>query len=265
MGITVLKHNVPWGPFTPEQIRECLERGDFDLQAMAHARGLKEWQPLGEVLQYLEHGTLPPPVPALPNLPPTPPMAVAPKIPKMPPPLSPRPPAMPATPPRMPQMPAAPSIEPKLVTAPFVSRFIAFLIDCGVLFVPIVVLFVVGAITIEIRLLWERADAESSHQQWLLLQRNFNQLVILVAVVLAWLYAAGLECSRWQATVGKQWMGLKVTDLAGERLSFFRATGRLLAKYLSALPCFLGFIMALFSSRGSALHDRVAGTRVIKN
>jgi uncharacterized RDD family membrane protein YckC len=60
-------------------------------------------------------------------------------------------------------------------------------------------------------------------------------------------------------------MGLKVTDARGERMTFLRATGRYMAKYLSALPCFLGFIMALLSSRGRALHDRLSGTRVVRS
>ena len=51
----------------------------------------------------------------------------------------------------------------------------------------------------------------------------------------------------------------------GERISFLRATGRYAAKYLSALPCFLGFIAALFSSRRLALHDRLADTRVVRD
>jgi uncharacterized RDD family membrane protein YckC len=59
-------------------------------------------------------------------------------------------------------------------------------------------------------------------------------------------------------------MGIKVTDAQGERISFLRATGRYAAKYVSALPCLLGFIMALFSSRGLALHDRLADTRVVR-
>jgi uncharacterized RDD family membrane protein YckC len=60
-------------------------------------------------------------------------------------------------------------------------------------------------------------------------------------------------------------MGIKVTDAQGERISFLRATARYAAKYLSALPCFLGFIMALFSSRGLALHDRLTDTRVVRD
>ncbi len=58
---------------------------------------------------------------------------------------------------------------------------------------------------------------------------------------------------------------MKVTDVHGERIGFLQATGRYAAKYLSALPCFLGFIAALFSSRRLALHDRLAGTRVVRS
>ena len=102
-------------------------------------------------------------------------------------------------------------------------------------------------------------------QQWALLHRNFQQLLWLVAIGLAWIYAAGLESSRWQATVGKRWMGIQVADANGARLSFLQATGRHFGKYLSALPCFLGFMVALFSSRGMAWHDRLADTRVVRH
>ena len=77
MGITVLKHNVPWGPFTRAQIQDGLARGDFTLQYLAHAPGLKEWLPLGEVLDYVEKNAGPrqpslPPVPGPRELPPIP-------------------------------------------------------------------------------------------------------------------------------------------------------------------------------------------------
>ena len=102
-------------------------------------------------------------------------------------------------------------------------------------------------------------------EEWELLELNIRRLAWLVAIGFGWLYGAGLECSPSQATVGKRWMGIKVTDAHGERMSFLRATGRYAAKYLSALPCFLGFFMALFSSRGLALHDRLADTQVVRS
>ena len=107
---------------------------------------------------------------------------------------------------------------------------------------PVVILFGLGLLAIEVPRLWEHTDSESLNQEWELLKRNIRQLAWLVAVGFGWLYGAGLECSSSQATIGKRWVGVKVTDAQGERISFLRATGRYAAKYLSALPCFLGFI-----------------------
>jgi len=255
VGITVLKNNVPWGPFTRAQINEGLNRGDFTLRDLAHAEGFPEWTPLSDVLQVVDRAPLPP-VPVTRDLPPIPvPVKSTP------------PPFLPTAEQRAPKKVVAPPIprpEVQLTKAPFIRRTIAFLVDCAILFVPIIFIFCLGAATIAIQGLWEHTDGETMHQEWALLRRDFYNLLLLVAIGFAWLYAAGLESSRWQATPGKQWMGLKVTDAGGERISFLRATGRHAGKYLSALPCFLGFVSALFSSRGLALHDRLADTRVIR-
>jgi uncharacterized RDD family membrane protein YckC len=40
----------------------------------------------------------------------------------------------------------------------------------------------------------------------------------------AWPYFAGLESSAWQASLGKRVLGMVVTDGAGRRISFGRAT-----------------------------------------
>ncbi|PYV64750.1 MAG: RDD family protein, partial [Acidobacteria bacterium] len=58
--------------------------------------------------------------------------------------------------------------------------------------------------------------------------------------------------------------GLKVTDLAGRRISFARASGRYFAKYLSSMTLLIGYIMAGFTERKQALHDMIAGTLVIR-
>jgi uncharacterized RDD family membrane protein YckC len=57
-------------------------------------------------------------------------------------------------------------------------------------------------------------------------------------------------------------MGLKVTDLSGQRISFARATGRHFAKFLSGMILMIGYIMAGLTARKQALHDMVAGTLV---
>lgn len=83
-----------------------------------------------------------------------------------------------------------------------------------------------------------------------------------VGVFASWLYEAFMESSKFQATLGKMIFGMKVTDLAGNRMSFERATGRHFAKYLSGMILLFGYIMAGFSARKQALHDMIAGTLV---
>ena len=86
----------------------------------------------------------------------------------------------------------------------------------------------------------------------------------LVSTVVGWLYYAGMESSARQATLGKMAMGLAVTDLSGDRVSFLRATGRYFAKILSALILLIGFIMVAFTEKKQGLHDMLAGTLVVK-
>lgn len=82
------------------------------------------------------------------------------------------------------------------------------------------------------------------------------------AVLLAWLYRAGMESSRFQGTLGKLATQIRVTDLDGNRISFERATGRYFAKSLSIIALGVGYIMVGFTSRKQGLHDRLAGTLV---
>jgi uncharacterized RDD family membrane protein YckC len=283
MAITILKNNAPWGPFTRAQIDDGLARGDFTVKYLAHAPGLKEWLPLGEVLDYVERNA----GPGMPSLPPIPGPRQLPPVPEpasIPVPSASQPPILPASNPRAPAKPAPPTPLPvspvsekreskpetkpdvQLKSASFFPRGIAFLIDCAILFVPLAILYVIGALAIEIpAATWHHIPHQTRMEQWEWLDQSIRRLAWLVAVGLGWLYGAGLESSPSQATVGKRWMGLKVTDPQGGRISFLRATGRYAAKYLSALPCFLGFIAAIFSSRGLALHDRLADTRVVRD
>lgn len=90
-------------------------------------------------------------------------------------------------------------------------------------------------------------------------------LFYLIIIVSYWLYFALFESSRRRATLGKMALGLIVTDLQGEKLSFGRATGRHFGKLISAMICYIGFIMAGFTDRKQALHDMIAGTLVARS
>jgi uncharacterized RDD family membrane protein YckC len=55
--------------------------------------------------------------------------------------------------------------------------------------------------------------------------------------------------------------------MAGQRVSFARATGRHFAKIISNLASFgigLGYIMAGFTAKKQALHDMIAGCLVLR-
>lgn len=83
-------------------------------------------------------------------------------------------------------------------------------------------------------------------------------------VIIGWLYAALLESSDMQGTLGKKLCGIKVVDLDGRRVSFGRATGRHFGKILSGLILLIGYIMAAFTEKKQALHDMMAGCLVVK-
>lgn len=85
--------------------------------------------------------------------------------------------------------------------------------------------------------------------------------VMLIGV---WLYYALMESGHNQATLGKMAVGIKVTDMDGNRISFLRATGRHFGKIISAMILYIGFIMAGLTDKKQALHDMMASCLVIK-
>jgi uncharacterized RDD family membrane protein YckC len=89
-------------------------------------------------------------------------------------------------------------------------------------------------------------------------------LAVVVWIVGDWLYSSFMTSSRRQATFGKQWMHLKVTNLEGDRISFLQATGRHFAKFLSTFILLGGFVMAAFTRHKQTLHDLAAGTFVVR-
>jgi uncharacterized RDD family membrane protein YckC len=88
-------------------------------------------------------------------------------------------------------------------------------------------------------------------------------MVVLALTVLGWLYFALMEMSVNQGTLGKMALGIKVTDLNGNRITFGKATGRYFGKIVSAMILYIGFIMAGFTDKKQALHDIMAGCLVV--
>ncbi|MCY4599244.1 MAG: RDD family protein [Acidobacteria bacterium] len=86
----------------------------------------------------------------------------------------------------------------------------------------------------------------------------------VVSLFGGWLYFALMESSRFQGTLGKMAVQIKVTDLEGNRISFGRATGRHFGKIVSGIILLIGYIMVAFTERKQGLHDMMAGCLVVR-
>lgn len=147
--------------------------------------------------------------------------------------------------------------------AGFWRRFAANLIDGLILLIVTFVLFFVFLVLMG-AILGSAGVNLGDDQLDQLGNSPFSRLLFYsLFLIVAWLYYAFQESSRRQATLGKRAIGIRVTDLAGNRISFGRATGRYFARYLSSMFFGIGFIMAGLTRRKQALHDKIADTLVI--
>lgn len=85
----------------------------------------------------------------------------------------------------------------------------------------------------------------------------------ILSLATNFLYFTLMESSAKQATLGKMALGIKVVDTEGHRISFGRAAGRYFGKILSSITLCIGYLMAAFTERRQALHDKLAGTLVV--
>jgi uncharacterized RDD family membrane protein YckC len=185
--------------------------------------------------------------PAVPILPPADPVSFAP---------APPPPPGLAAPPPLPS--ALPPPPPAVAYAGFWIRFVAWFIDAVILYV-----IAMGtnalmrlAAGIPVMPIWSSSRGATFAS---------GCAELCVSVIVGWLYKSLSESSAVQATPGKRALRLRVTDMAGRRISFARATGRTFAKILSVLTLGVGYVMAGFTARHQALHDLIAETVVLRD
>ncbi|WHY87908.1 RDD family protein [Neobacillus novalis] len=151
----------------------------------------------------------------------------------------------------------------------FWMRFAAYLLDSVIISIPLTILMIVimvfGLGTMDVftdPAAVENGDITNQQAISLLL---LTLLMVLIGVVVSTVYYAGMHASKWQATVGKKLLKLKVTDLQGNRISFWRAFGRLLAMSFLSGIFYIGYIMAAFTEKKQSLHDLIAGTVVVED
>ncbi len=155
---------------------------------------------------------------------------------------------------------------PVLPYAGFWLRFVAYIIDgfvlgAGFFAIILVLLMVTGLGSAVSRI----HSGEDIGETFALLGVASIFLGIGIAIVGGWLYFAMMESSSWQATLGKRALSIQVTDLAGQRISFGRASGRHFGKVITNLiPFAIGWILAGVTEKKQALHDMIASCLVLR-
>jgi len=79
------------------------------------------------------------------------------------------------------------------------------------------------------------------------------------------IYSIMMEATIKQGTYGKVLMGLKVSDEAGSPITLGTSVIRNLSKLICVITLGLGYIYGFFDKRQQCLHDKIAGTLVIKD
>lgn len=135
--------------------------------------------------------------------------------------------------------------------AGFWRRVIAFLIDHAIILIPLTaLLYGLGAFEI-----LNSDDPIAAETAYLDQVTKFSVGLLPLYLGVLWLYYALLESGTHQATLGKRILGIKVTDMEGRRVGFWRCLGRQIGKLVSKATLGIGFAVAAFTSKKQALHD----------
>jgi uncharacterized RDD family membrane protein YckC len=155
---------------------------------------------------------------------------------------------------------------PAMVYAGFWLRVVAYLIDGLLAGIGFGVLALIGFAIVGVGHFKDFAQGANNPDDFFTPDVIGLVFVLAVtAVVMVWLYFAGMESSVYQGTLGKMALGLIVTDLEGRRISFGRASGRYFSKLITGLiPLGIGYAMAGFTEKKQALHDMIASCLVLR-
>ncbi len=85
-----------------------------------------------------------------------------------------------------------------------------------------------------------------------------------ISVVVSLLYEPIFEASFLQASPGKALLGMRVTDLQGNRITFKKAIIRYFMKIVSGFLLMIGYLIQPFTEKRQALHDIAAETLVVR-
>ena len=144
--------------------------------------------------------------------------------------------------------------------AGFWLRVVASVIDSIIIGVPLSIIGVILGV-VEVSL---AADSYLMGDNALVLMDIIEVVTYLLGALVGVFYYAGMHSSKWQATLGKRMVGIKVIHSRGGRISFLRGVWRYIATFFSGITLYIGYMMAGFTERKQALHDKMAETLVVR-
>lgn len=229
------------GPYKESDVRQWLRSGQVSRDDLGWYEGLADWQPLSVLFPDERPSAAPPPMQSAP--------------------------ASPYSAPPMPQAVTTTSLEDY---AGFWQRFGAWVIDLAVLLVPAAIIYQsMGGFTAYMTLLGHVREGLTAGPEMTEAMKAYAEATrpaSIAVVLLGFLYYSLFEASKWQATPGKLALGIRVTDVNGQRLSIGRSALRNTARLLNLLNGLLALICYLpvaWTQRKQGLHDMVASTLVL--
>jgi uncharacterized RDD family membrane protein YckC len=154
-----------------------------------------------------------------------------------------------------------------LVYASFISRFAALIIDSIVIgclqFIVVAPIMAAMGLGIASQVDGGELSDEATVGMVGAIVALFGTAMIMVYAI-SILYYAIMESSKAQGSVGKLALGIKVTDMDGNRITFGKALLRSIGKIISSMIMCIGYLMAAFTDKKQALHDMIATTLVVK-
>lgn len=87
---------------------------------------------------------------------------------------------------------------------------------------------------------------------------------LFIYIICGFLYGTFMECSPWQATVGKHLLRLKVVRTDGKRLSPWHSAWRNLLRATVFLSVGISYLVGLIHPQRATFHDLMSSTRVIR-
>ena len=145
--------------------------------------------------------------------------------------------------------------EKEIVYAGFWIRLLATLIDSIILFIVTMSCILIFWYFNQDTLAKISKDKESI--------KELINLIDIVSLIPFFIYYTLTTGSSMQASIGKKALGLKVVRSDNSEITYLRSFVRTFAYIISALPIYIGYIMAGFTKQKTSLHDLIVDTRVI--